>query len=155
PRFTLTASGDRIFARLGPAGGKAKNTLLAVRNNREIEGKLLWRKASDEVELPRRKGAGQVASFEGTPVADARSVFIALTEGGGQRMSTYVVCLDAETGALRWARYLGDANAGPDTLNQAGTADLGTRLLSLDGPTVYYQTNLGALAALDAETGQI
>ena len=34
-------------------------------------------------------------------------------------------------------------------------ADLGHRLLSLDGPTVYYQTNLGAVAALDAETGGI
>ena len=34
-------------------------------------------------------------------------------------------------------------------------ADLGHRLLSLDGPTLYYQTNLGAVAALDAETGAI
>jgi len=31
--------------------------------------------------------------------------------------------------------------------------DLGHRLLSLDGPTLYFQTNLGAVAALDAETG--
>jgi hypothetical protein len=33
--------------------------------------------------------------------------------------------------------------------------DLGHRLLTLDGPTVYFQTNLGAVAALDAETGGI
>ena len=32
--------------------------------------------------------------------------------------------------------------------------DLGHRLLTLDGPTVYFQTNLGAVAALDAETGR-
>ena len=35
------------------------------------------------------------------------------------------------------------------------SSDLGHRLLTLDGPTVYYQTNLGAVAALDAETGGI
>ncbi len=31
--------------------------------------------------------------------------------------------------------------------------DFNHRLLSLDGPTLYYQTNLGAVVALEAETG--
>ena len=35
------------------------------------------------------------------------------------------------------------------------THDFGHRLLTLDGPTIYYQTNLGAVVALDAETGGI
>jgi cellulose synthase operon protein C len=159
PRFTLTASGDRIFARLGPAGGRGGtiSTLVAVRNNREIEGKLIWKKGSNEVALPRKADvAGRIAAFEGSPVADARNVYIALTESGTMT-STYVACLDAETGAQRWVRYIGEfAGAGLDmNFNPPSTGGVGERLLSLEGPTVYYQTNMGALAALDAESGQI
>ena len=33
--------------------------------------------------------------------------------------------------------------------------DYGHRLLSLDGPSLYYQTNLGAVIALEAETGAV
>ena len=60
----------------------------------------------------------------------------------------------------RWVRYLGAASRTPTTswgwawASAAPVADdFGHRLLSLDGPTLYYQTNLGAVAALDAETG--
>lgn len=158
PRHTLSAAGDRVFARLGPPGqrGAGSSKVVALRNNREVEGKLIWGRVASEVELPRRKPDGNRASaFEGTPVADERSVFVALTDWGTE-VGSYVACLDAETGRPRWVRHLGVAQAPLDPNNGApSTADVGQRLLSLDGPTVYYQTNLGALAALDAETGQI
>ena len=76
--------------------------------------------------------------------------------------ATYVACLDAETGALRWIRYLGAASSDADNMMggdghglRLRRRRLGHRLLTLDGPTLYYQTNLGAVAALDAETGAI
>jgi outer membrane protein assembly factor BamB len=95
-------------------------------------------------------------------VADARCVYAAMTDRREQT-ATYVVALDAETGALRWIRYLGAASSDADNMmmgmGMGGfspmSTDLGHRLLSLDGPTVYFQTNLGAVAALDAETGGI
>jgi outer membrane protein assembly factor BamB len=99
--------------------------------------------------------------FEGSPVADARLVYTAVTDRR-ELTSTYVAALDAETGVLRWIRYLGAASADADNFMGGlpvgfapAAADLGHRLLSLDGPTVYFQTNLGAVAALDAETGAI
>ena len=33
------------------------------------------------------------------------------------------------------------------------SSDFNHRLLSLEGPALYYQTNLGAVVALEAETG--
>ena len=81
-----------------------------------------------------------------------------------EQTSTYVACLDAETGVPRWVRYLGAASSDMENpmgfgmgMGGMGTIlnDFGHRLLSLDGPTVYYQTNLGAVVALDAETGGI
>src|SRR5581483_10710877 len=41
----------------------------------------------------------------------------------------------------------------PMNWNATPSSDFHHRLLSLDGSTLYYQTNLGALAALDVETG--
>ncbi|HEY2155266.1 MAG TPA: PQQ-binding-like beta-propeller repeat protein, partial [Isosphaeraceae bacterium] len=93
------------------------------------------------------------ASFEGTPVADARGVYVVLTDRS-EMTSTYVACLDSETGNPRWVRYICEANT---TANFQGSSspEINHRLLALDGPTIYYQTNLGAVVALDVEAGGI
>ena len=174
PRFTLTAQGDRVFARMGLTTipfmnrmggmvGGSQSFLVAV--DRATEGKKLWKKPAVDV-LPSRKpgdNANRNLGFEGSPVADPRSVYVALTDRREQT-STYVAALDAETGATRWVRYLGAASSDADNMFGMGMGmgmgggtsnDFGHRLLSLDGPTIYYQTNLGAVIALDAETGAI
>jgi outer membrane protein assembly factor BamB/tetratricopeptide (TPR) repeat protein len=182
PRYTLTAFGDRIYARLGPAvvpyfgmgrmgmgmgmggarAGAAQSAIVAL--DRSSEGKMLWKRAAAEINFPRRpEGSNRNAAFEGTPVADARSVYVAMTDRREQT-TTYVVCLDAETGATRWVRYLGASSSDAENIMGFGMgmgfgpgypSELGHRLLSLDGPMLYYQTNLGAVVALDAETGAI
>jgi outer membrane protein assembly factor BamB/tetratricopeptide (TPR) repeat protein len=160
PRYTVTGHGDRIFARLGPPGSRiGPSYVVAVRNNREVDGKLLWRRASNDIDLPRKPNGpalpSRSAAFEGTPVADGRNVYVGLTEPGAM-IASYVACLDAETGATRWVRFLGEATAPFDQMGGFPTSDdVGTRLLSLAGGTLYYQTNLGALAAIEAETGAI
>lgn len=169
PRFTLSSSGGRIFARLGqsqPSLGRnstlSSSYLVAI--DSKADGKLLWRKLASELPLPGKGGdrPARSGAFEGAPVADAGSVYIALTEVGPMTQ-IYVACLDAETGSTRWVRYVGAAT-GLDPIannnmvmmpNPGFGGSVGQRLLTLDGPTIYYQTNLGALAALDAETGGI
>ncbi len=173
PRYTLTAYGDRIYARLGPPGlhfmfgmGGTRNTaqtkIVAV--DRSTEGKVLWTRSSNEVSLPKRPADGMNrVNFEGTPLADARNLYVAMTDRREQT-ATYVVCLDADNGNTRWVRYLGAASTDADMMIGIGAMntgmspllnDFGHRLLTLDGPTIYYQTNLGAVTALDADTGAI
>jgi outer membrane protein assembly factor BamB len=173
PRFTLSAFGDRIYARMGPTGtpppafgrgGGAPQQSAIVAVDRSSDGKLLWKRSSTEITMPRRPADAnnRPMGFEGTPVADARCVYAAMTDRR-ELTSSYVVALDAETGAQRWIRYLGAASSDAENMMMGGMGmgfptmptDLGHRLLSLDGPTVYFQTNLGAVAALDAETGAI
>ena len=80
-----------------------------------------------------------------------------------EQTATYVACFDANTGASRWVRYLGAASSEVDNfmrwagwaLRDPSPGDYGHRLLSLDGPFLYYQTNLGAVVALEAETGVV
>ena len=45
-----------------------------------------------------RNGGNRTVSFEGTPVADARNVYVAVTDRREQT-ATYIACLDADTGA--------------------------------------------------------
>jgi cellulose synthase operon protein C len=174
PRFTLTAVGHRIYARMGMSstlymGGRRSGfvadpgTSSIVALDWDTQGKLLWEVRSTTLELPHRQAGGrmQTVNFEGTPVADARNVYVAVTDHNQQTM-VYVACLDAETGSKRWIRYLGTAPAEPNQF-QGGfnmpmiaapsPGDYRHRLLTLEGSTLYYQTNLGALIALDAETG--
>ncbi len=168
PRFTLTAFGDRIFARLGQAPsslpgrmgmggmmGNASSAVVAI--DRTAQGKLLWKREASEIALPRRQAGGGAGSrnavFEGSPVADARSVYVAVTDRI-EMTATYIACLDAETGATRWIRYICEANSNIDPF-LGGGFEIANRLLTLDGPTLYYQTNLGAVASLDAESGGV
>ncbi len=168
PRYTLTAHGDRVFARLGPTayqnvgrfGGitpSSPSKIVAL--DRRQEGKLLWTVEAKAIRLPGRgaDGADHASGFEGTPVADDQRVYVAVTELGPQT-STYVVSLDARTGDQIWCRLICFASAQFDRrmATRGYTADqLGHALLSLDGTTIYYQTNLGGLASLDTRTGSI
>jgi outer membrane protein assembly factor BamB len=173
PRYTLTAVGQRIYARMGAMtqtfysrmdGVTARGANSIVALDWSTQGKLLWEQKSTSIALPNRprdRSSNRSVSFEGTPVADTRNVYVALTDRREQ-VATYVACYEAETGAPRWIRYLGSASADVDNFpgfgmpvpfGGAATGDYNHRLLSLDGPTLYYQTNLGAVVALEAETG--
>ncbi len=180
PRYTLTSVGDRIFARMGVAtppvfmgvnrATGAGSYIIALDRTRPGD-KQLWVQRSSDLELPTRAPAmpnrpvdraSQSVNFEGTPVADARSVYVAVTDRR-EHTATYVASYDAADGSLRWMRYLGAAASENDAFmgmggmgfGGLGASDPGHRLLSLDGSVLYYQTNLGALVALDAETGSI
>ena len=131
PRFTLTAQGDRVFARMGlttfpyPSRmgggmvGGSQSYLVAV--DRATEGKKLWKKPASEVVPSAKPGdnANRNLGFEGTPVADPRSVYVAMTDRREQT-STYVAALDAETGATRWVRYLGAASSDAENMFAMG-----------------------------------
>jgi cellulose synthase operon protein C len=173
PRHTLTAVGHRIYARMGTMSAGFMNGMggMAARGSSSIialdwntQGKLLWELPATKINLPNRPpdriGMNRAVVFEGTPVADGRNVYVAVTDRR-ETTSTYIACLDADTGQSRWIRYLGFAS--PDGVNMMGmplqfggitaSSDFNHRLLSLEGPALYYQTNLGAVIALEAETG--
>jgi cellulose synthase operon protein C len=172
PRYTLTAFGNRIYARMaahsagfvgGMGGRSAANSIVAL--DWSTQGKFLWEQRSDKLSLPNKPAdrlGNRTVSFEGTPVADERNVYVAVTDRR-DKTEVYVACFDADSGAVRWVRYVGAGSPEGEpnnfgfmggmqpTTNAPG--DFNHRLLSLDGSTLYYQTNLGALAALDVATG--
>lgn len=146
-RFTLTIHADRLYARVGnPITSSGTEGTFNQRAPGEIvclslteEGRLLWRA------LPPDEGW----AFEGTPLADDDRVYVALRRSLGQPQA-YVAALDAQSGRMLWRTFICRA----ETPAQ-GQDECTHNLLTLAHGTLYYNTNLGAVAAVSARDGAI
>ncbi len=166
-------SGHRIYARMGAMsaafmpgmggmGGRGSSSIIALDWN--TQGKLLWERKSTSIVLPNRPADGMAAIGRSVSRERRSPMVVTFTSRSpidASRPRLMSPVFDADTGVSRWIRYLGTAS--PDGNNffgmpmqmggMAASSDFNHRLLSLDGPALYYQTNLGALVALEAETG--
>ena len=148
PRFTLTAHRNRLYARMGNSITSAYSGDGQVRAMNSFivcldlasEGRHLWTINSPEERW----------SFEGTPVADDRRVYVAMRKGG-VRPQAHVACYDAESKALLWRRLICSA----DTPAQGTKDEITHNLLTLVGDAIYFNTNLGAVAALSKHDGEV
>ena len=133
---TLTIQGGRLFASMrSPVGG---GYLVCL--DLEAEGRLMWRIEPENDDW----------AFEGTPVCDGENVYVAMRMIG-IRPQAYVACYDAQTGRRRWRRYI--CGADPTTLTMQ--TNVSHQLLTLKGERLYYNTNLGAVAAISTADGQL
>ena len=64
------------------------------------------------------------------------------------RPQAHVACFDAPTGRMRWRRFVCAA----ETPARGMLPECTHNLLTLAGDTIYYNTNLGAVASLAVET---
>ena len=146
PRFTMTVFRERLFARIGstvtgPPQGEAASdrTGCLVCLDLAAEGRLIWKIAPEEG-----------WAFEGGPLADDRGVYVAMRRHD-IRPQAFVACFDADTGRLRWRRFV----CGAETPARGILPDQTNNLLTLSSDTLYYNTNLGAVAALQTDDGRI
>ncbi len=146
PRFTMTVFQDKLFARMGsPVTGLPRDATVGVRPGYLVcldlaaEGRLLWKAEPDEG-----------WAMEGAPLADSRGVYVAMRRND-IRPQVAVACLDAETGRLRWRRNICNA----ETPARGIFPEITHNLLTLAGGTLYFNTNLGAVAAVAAEDGRL
>jgi outer membrane protein assembly factor BamB len=166
PSATLTATGDRLFARLGPpvirpvdpprsVKGKADHepddAVLACFDldpNAKPGARLLWR-----LKPPVSDGRS-AAVWEGAPlVADGR-MWAALARYEGGRLAHAVACFDpadptAAPDRPVWVTDVSDGAQPPGS--EARTRQ---ELLALAGRNVVFCSNAGAVVALDAVTGR-
>ena len=151
PRYTVSIDRGRLYARLGNSGTRAAQPALRGPENvlvcldLEREGDLAWLLRPDRIE----PGATDWA-FDGPPLAAGGRVYVALRRSEPQ-LQLNVACLDAESGDILWNRRvcLGLDALGPEV------EELRHQLLTLADERLFYNTNLGAVAALDARDGAL
>lgn len=151
PRYTLSAVAGRVYARLGsavtrwPIASDAASTVQGqvVGLDLTAEGRLL---PGFPLELE-----GAEWSFDGAPLCRGNQLFVTLRRQDDVRVESHVACYDALSGRRLWRRFVCAA----ETPGQGSIREITHNLLTLDGSSLYLNTNLGAVAALDVVEGRI
>jgi outer membrane protein assembly factor BamB len=149
PQYTLTAHRGRLYVRMGAPettlpirrGGQPDSSLVSL--DLAADGKELWRIQPEPAEPD--------LAFEGSPLVADDNVYIGVTRGGAMTHS-FLACYDAATGAKKWRTLICESSATTSFFN-AGS--ISHNLPTLGGGMVFYNTNLGAVAAVDQRTGRI
>lgn len=145
-RFTATVCGLRLYARMGtPLTSRLREGAQAAEPGYLIcldlagQGRLAW------------KAAPQPGwAFEGSPIADAANAYVAMRRTEVQPHAE-VACFAADTGRLRWRQFVCAA----ETPARGTLPEITHNLLTLHRDTIFFNTNLGAVAALDVRDGAI
>jgi len=146
PRCTMSVCDGRLYARMGTAlTGGPQQLAHTVRPGYLVcldlaaEGRLMWKIRPEEG-----------WAFDGSPAADGENVYAAM-RCNDIRPQAHVACFDAQTGRRRWRRFVCAAET-----PARGTLFQNTHnLLTLNRKTIYFNTNLGAVAALSADDGRL
>lgn len=153
PRFPLSSFGNTVYARVGslPTG---KN--VDLRQEREEPATIIGLDLESEgrrvVELQLEGPQWDSKwAFDGVPISDGQSLYIALRHRSSVRTENYVACFNARTARLRWRKMI----VGAEPAGAQRPFELTHTLLTLRNRTLYCNTNLGVVAALDVQDGAI
>ncbi|NQU24040.1 MAG: PQQ-binding-like beta-propeller repeat protein [Candidatus Nealsonbacteria bacterium] len=151
PRFTSTVADGKLFVRMGgsvtssPPAEPMFSSPFALQSGYLVcldlaaEGRLHWKIKPEDG-----------WAFEGSPVVDGPNVYVGMRRSDA-RPQAYVGCFDSRTGRRRWLRFI----CGAETPARGFLHQSTHNLLSLEGSTLYYNTNLGAVAAISARDGEL
>lgn len=154
PRFTMTAHNGKLFARMGSQvtsrpleslDGRSGGYLVCL--DLKSQGRVVW-----TLPEPGRKALieDEKWAFEGSPVVGGANVYVAMRKSD-VRPQAHVACFDVETGSRRWRTMICSA----ETPGGGQSDEITNNLLTLEQDTLYYNTNLGAVAAISARDGRL
>ena len=156
PRGTLTIDDDRLYARMGPPvtgwfGRAPTNENLSLSSLVALD---LKRQGSMRPGFPVRLPGDEFphAEFEGTPTVVGQQVLVCVIARDNVNLRRYVVSIDRDTGSVIWRSPM-LASGMVSGCEQASLVS--HQLLSVAGGRIFVNTNLGSVACLDLETGQI
>ncbi len=147
PRLTMSSHGRYAFARIGSPATMRPRDDLPVEGHDQIialdlqqQGKLLWKPLEPDEHF----------AFEGSPVSDGTSLFVAMRHTQAQPQA-FVAAYDLKTGQPRWRTWICAA----ESPALGHSEEVTHNLLTLHDGVIYFNTNLGAVAAVNADNGKI
>jgi hypothetical protein len=147
PRCTLDAAGSVAYTRIGRMA-----TSVPAERNAEPGDRIIGLDLAREGLLAfqiRPDGVGW--SFDGTSISDGRRLWVAMKKTDVNPHS-YVACYDAVAGGdPLWRSYICSADSPASGYGDEITHNL----LAYAGDQIYFNTNLGVVTVLDAQTGQV
>lgn len=147
PRFTLTAAGGLLLARMGAAASGQPNTLNPLRR----PSRLVALDLSAQGRLALAPIAAEEGwTFEGTPVSDGSRLYVAMRRHE-VRPQLHLAAFDTDSGELCWRQFICAADSPASNLLWEAT----NNLLTLHADMLYYNTNAGAVAAVRTHDGRI
>ncbi len=153
-RHSLTAYGDRLYARLGTSiTGKAKqetnaHSELVGLDVGDGEGKLVWRIDAKEIDPQDPLSVASPWCFEGPPAADSQRVLVVLRRSLPQDQLN-VACFDADTALLLWNRKVGITVASTEeAVNSTSHLEL-----TVAEDSAFVSTDAGAIVAINVHDG--
>ncbi len=146
PRFTQTVADGRLYVRIGSPATNPPQQLGAS----SPAGSLLCFDLRAEGKLVMKLAPEEGWAFEGAPVVNGARLYVAMRRSD-IRPQAHVACFDLPTGRLRWRRFVCAA----ETPARGSLWEITSNLLTFAGGTIYFNTNLGAVAALSADDGRI
>lgn len=148
PRYSLTLLGERLFARRGATW---------TAETEDFRPRADGRSMLIGIDLPTRKllfepigPADPGWEFEASPLANEQHVLVSVRRRDPASSQVRVMCYAQDTGDVVWQRDV--ARAEPAT---GASCVLLNNAVTLGDDTVYYNTNLGAVAALRASDGRL
>ncbi|HZK81266.1 MAG TPA: PQQ-binding-like beta-propeller repeat protein, partial [Humisphaera sp.] len=106
-------------------------------------------------QLPDSAKDVRTLQMSGSPLVVGDAVLVIGRGAKTQFEDCYVIAFDLATGKHRWSTYIASASSGAFMWNMPQYQGESVSHLAYANGRVYVQTNLGALAALDAYTGAI
>ena len=147
PRYCVTVDRGRLFARMGTAWTGSGSAIVLRPEQRSF---LIGIDLRTQKLLFDRITPSDGWEFEAAPVADGARLFVSLRRRDSASAQARVACYGIDTGRLLWETDIVRA----ETL--AGVLfELPNSSLSLHDDLLYYNTNLGATAALRVADGRL
>ncbi|PHS11629.1 MAG: hypothetical protein COA78_09330 [Blastopirellula sp.] len=155
PRFTLSSWENLLIARQGSTlTGMPTAALNLLRPadilvfNTSSEGKLVS-------VIPANEDTQKLWAFEGTGISDGTRLFTAMTKNG-VRAESAVACFDIRSSRLLWRREICLTEPyGTGLVREGDVGDRSHNLLAMADKVLYYNTNRGAIAAVDSDSGKL
>lgn len=156
PRFTIQLTDHQLWAKVyrpivasDAASGESRrmgaDQAYVVGLDLSAEGRLLRRWEPSQSEW------GAEWTLDGTPVVQGRRMYCSLRRQDAVRSQSHVLCMDLDSGEIVWRTFVSSA----ESPRSRKGYEFGHHLLTLQHGVLYFNSNLGAIAAIRADEGKI